>query len=481
MTTPDKKSLIALGVIMLQFVIFKQFYPHASFFQDSYTYIDAAVEGTAVSYRPIGYSWFLSLVHHISYQETLLVFIQYALLQLSGLYLYLTVIELHRPGKRISNIIFYSLLLNPLSLYVANAVSSDALFTSLTLLWLTELLKLMHRPGLAPLLRQLVLLVLIFYTRFNALYYPLVAAAACLMATRRWKFRLIGITATVLVVVACIKIVEHVTFKETGTKTFSAFSGWKIANNALYAYPYVKVDSGDLPSQGCRDLDRIVRQYFETSGPLHTGRQPDAFWYLWTANAPLKKYMRWRQAQEKSDYFTAWNRVGPVYSQYGYHIVLHHPLAYGQRFALGSATAFFYPGLEMLGRYNEGVDTVDAVAQEWFQYSSNEVKAADKFIQGKILAPFPFVWAFLNLAGITLSAFFLTAGRARWRTLDGSLRKGLVLTLVYCVINAGFLIFATPSVFRYHLAPLTWLFVFILLAYDRWPARRDPAPAASMG
>src|SRR6187399_3294416 len=127
MTTPDKKSLIALGVIMLQFIIFKQFYPHASFFQDSYTYIDAAAEGTAVSYRPIGYSWFLTLVHHISYQETLLVFIQYALLQLSGLYLYLTVIELHRPGKRISNIIFYSLLLNPLSLYVANAVSSDAL------------------------------------------------------------------------------------------------------------------------------------------------------------------------------------------------------------------------------------------------------------------------------------------------------------------------------------------------------------------
>lgn len=477
MTPTYRKSLIAVVVILAQFFVFRQFYPFASFFQDSYGYIDGAAERLAVSYRPMGYSWFLIAIHAVSSSDTFLVFIQYVLLQLSGLYVWSTVHRLYRPHKRVSNVIFYCLLLNPLTLYMANTVSSDALFTSLTLLWLTELLKLMHSPEPGPLLRQIILLVLIFYIRFNALYYPLIAAIAFLLATRRRAFRFTAIIATILVVVICAKRMEHVNLKATGAKTWSSFGGWQMANNALYAYPFIKLDTSNL-SPECKDLDRMVRQYFDTARPQYTWRQPDGTWYMWDPHSPLKKYLRIKQAQQHTDYFTAWSRVGPIYSQYGYHIVLHHPLAYAKAFSIHSAATYFYPPLEVLGHYNEEQDTVNDLAKNWFHYNSNKVTSADKRMQRKIVTPLRFCWLLFNIAGVITAVFFLTTARAKWRTLDKGLQKALLLTLTYCVVNAAFFIFATTSVFRYQLAPMTWLFIFTLLTYDHWLSRWNPAPAA---
>src|SRR5438093_6652293 len=65
-----KYLLIATAGIFIQFIVFKFCYPFASYFTDSYTYIDAAAHNYVISVRPLGYSRFLSLVHRATTSDT---------------------------------------------------------------------------------------------------------------------------------------------------------------------------------------------------------------------------------------------------------------------------------------------------------------------------------------------------------------------------------------------------------------------------
>ena len=461
MTAQKRKWLIAVPVILLQFLIFKHFYPFASFFEDSYSYIYAAMERHTISFRPIGYSWFLILIHGIWASDTFLVFVQYCLLQLAGLYLYFSIDSLYRPRKAIGNILFFFLLLDPLILYMANAVSSDALFAGMTLLWLTELLWLMHRPTWGRMLLQLVFLVLIFYIRYTALYYPVVAAAAFMMTPRSLVYKLTGVVTSVLALTLGTMLISEITWRQTGVRTFSAFSGWQIANNVLYVYPYIEVDAARLPSPECRELDSVVRTKIDRANPPVDTR------YMWNPHSPLKEYMRLRQQREHTDYFTAWNRVGPVFSQYGYYLLSRHPWLFCREYGWPSTRMFLYPPLDVLAQYNEGQSNVDETAKEWFHYSSTKVRAVvSPGLQGYILTPFLPLWLFLNVAGILATIVFLLRGRTKFRMVGADFRKGLVLTAVYLSVNTAFSIFATPNVFRYQIGPLIWMSAFALLAYD---------------
>src|ERR1044072_1373258 len=65
-TLNKKYLLIATAGIFIQFIVFKLCYPFADFFNDSYTYIDAAAHHYVISVRPLGFSRFLSLVHRLT-------------------------------------------------------------------------------------------------------------------------------------------------------------------------------------------------------------------------------------------------------------------------------------------------------------------------------------------------------------------------------------------------------------------------------
>jgi len=467
-----RAALIAAVATLVQFVIFKQFYPFPSFFQDSYTYLDVAAHGGPISYRPVGYSLFLVLIHFITSSDTTLVFIQYCILQLAGLYLYRSIQLLYSPGRMVGNILFVVLFFNPLGLYLANLVSSDALFTALTLVWLTELLWLMHEPSWRRLVRQVLLLVVIFYIRYNALCYPVIAAAAFLFTRRGAGFKIVGIASSVLALVLGAMVVGQLTKEQTGVRVFSAFSGWQMSNNALYVYPYVKVERDRLPSAECRELDSVVAAYFEASGPSHRGHQLMDTWYMWDRGAPLKGYMFLRQRREHTSYFTAWNRVGPVFSQYGFYLLSHHPLVFSREYVWPSARIFFYPPMDVLGRYNELEAEVDPLAMEWFHLKSVKVWARSFTAQGVILGWAPALYLLLNVAFAIAALLLLLKYR------KGEFRAAMVLTGVYFVVNAAFCILSTPNVLRYQIAPLIWLFVFTSLSYHRLFSPWNPSPAA---
>src|SRR5882757_3373648 len=122
--------VFAMAVTLLQWILFKLFYPFASFFfTDSFAYLYAAAFNLDAHVWPIGYSKFLRVFNTFFHSDTVLVSFQYLFLQTCNLYFFCTVIYNFRPSKPVSIILFSLLIINPLSLYLANSISSDALFT----------------------------------------------------------------------------------------------------------------------------------------------------------------------------------------------------------------------------------------------------------------------------------------------------------------------------------------------------------------
>jgi 4-amino-4-deoxy-L-arabinose transferase-like glycosyltransferase len=477
MTRTTWRYLSALLPLMtLTWIVFKYYYPFADYFNDSYTYIGAAADRYSISFRPIGYSIFLRFIHTLSVTDTFLVTVQYVLVQCACLCLFFFLVR-HCDLARWARLMLAAFLVaDPLVYYTSNIVSSDAVFLALTLFWLTLLLQLLRRPTWGALVLQWILLGLIFYTRYVALFYPAVAALTFFVVKRDLRYKLTAIAGSIAVVTAGAFYTQRLTREQTGTPIFSAFSGWQLANNAIQIYPWLPADTTGLPPESDQ-LARYVSTWFDQQGAAIKKTAPGATtFYMWSPGSPLHQYfdayrarrssLRQRPDTAELGYFTAWNRVAPIFTAYGHFLIARHPVAFTRYYLWPSAKDFFLSPLDVLAVYNEGKDEVDTVAQNWFHYRSNKLKVRSATIQGKLLAPFPWFFLGLNVAfGVTGILLLVRRRPIRRQESDRSGRYPFFITCLqlvtgYLLANAGFNIFAASSVFRYQVLPLILLFAF---------------------
>jgi len=471
---------LVLPAMAVEWIVFKYFYPYADYFTDSYSYIQAAAQRDAISFRPIGYSLFLRLVHGIAASDWLVVTAQYAVLQGASLWLVLWLRRWCGLSGRTVGLLMAFLLLDPVVPFVCNYISSDALFIGLSLLWLTVLMGLLRDPGWWRLGIQVVLLFVIFNLRYVALFYPAVAALTILLAKRGRVFSIVGVAASVGVVVAGTLWIRTITRRETGADLFSAFSGWQMANNVLNLYTHIPVDTTGMPSPECRELAGYVKGYFDgerspasgNSGGRDAGapevrKAPEVTTaYMWLHTSPLYRYLQVYKQRKKLGYFDAWNQVGVVYSQYGTFVARRHPIAYIGYYGWPSAKTFFMPDLDNVAVYNEGRPEVDVLAKDWFHYPGVRVKVYSATLQGKLMSPVPWLYLFVNAAFIVVALLFLPSRALRQRNpvFTGSFR----LASAFLLANAFFGIFASPSVFRYEILPLIILFTFTVAGASKY-------------
>ena len=449
----------------VEWIVFKCFYPFADFFTDSYSYIQTAAQHDAIGYRPVGYSLFLRLVHALWASDTFLVTLQYMLVQGACLGLFLTLVRRCELGPRASGVLLAFLLLDPTIPYLCNYVSSDAVFVGMSIIWLTVLMGMIREPAWWRLALQVGLLFIIFNVRYVALYYPAVASLSFLLLRKKASavFKLAGIVCSIGVVMICTNWIKRITYRETGADIFSAFSGWQIANNALHLYPFLPVDTVGLPTPASAELAADVRDFFSRTGPMLLKRGPvSTTEYMWEGSSPLHIYMNTLRAREHTNYFNAWNRVGPVFTEYAYFLVRRHPLAYLRYYGWNSAQSFFVSPLDVFGIYNEGHPTVDSVAIRWFHYHTARPRVWSFTGQAALLALWPWIALYLNLAFVITTLWYL-ASRTR-REANLVFTGSLELTSAYLLSNALFCIAASPSVFRYQILPMILLFFFTVAA-----------------
>lgn len=437
---------------LLQFTVFKILFPHPNFMPDSYSYIEAAFNNADINFWPTGYSKFLRIFREIVHSDIALATFQYLFLQIAVLYFILTIIYFSKTTRITTYVISGSLILiiNPVLLSLSNYVSADALFTALSLVWFTELIWLVYRPNGWHALIQGVVLFLAFTIRYNALYYPIVAAGALYASKLTWrmKFTSIGLC---LGLIAIFIWQQGNKYRElTGHRQFAAFGGWQLASNALVMYSKMKHDQEKVPAKFTA-LHQVVRTHIDSLRNLNQSPVSSGIYYLWYG--PLRQYSgNTQKVRTGTPNFKKWASVAPLYGEYGRYLIQSHPADYIRYYILPNTISYAVPPVEFLNQYNMRRDSVGDQVKNWFSYKTKHIKFYAKEI--KMLNGHSVLAALINVCFIiSIIGYFLF----NTYKVNRSSISCLKLCTALWVINMLFSILASPVVLRYQ------VFVLIII------------------
>ena len=416
---------------------------------------------------PIGYPRFLRLFSVFSTSDTALVAFQYLSIQCGALFLLFTLFYFYQPGKTVQMGLLCFIVFNPLFLYLSNLISSDAVFLALSLLWFSLLLWIMHRPTTAIIILHAMVLFVAFVFRYNALIYPVIAVAAFGLSRLTMYKKVVGVVAGMLLCGMFVGYTGHKYKALTGTWQFSPFSGWQMANNALYIYR--QVDSAvrkPVPIK-FKELDNMVRNYYDTTDGV--GIMPAEGFeintiHMWDSRLPLTKYMDRQFATDSSSgKFKRWASVASLYKEYGSCIIRRYPLQFAKYFLWPSAKKYYAPPVEFLEKYNNGSDTVGQIAQQWFRYSEARVKKRVIDMERPVLEFYTVLSGIMNMVLLCTFACFAILNGIR---ADTPFRKFVLIATTVWLLNAGFTIFASPAALRFQVFPVILVTISFVLLLD---------------
>jgi protoporphyrinogen oxidase len=460
-------------IFLLQFIIFKLKYPYANYMPDSYSYIEAAANNTDVNMWPVAYSKFLRLISVFTHSDKVVVGIQYMFLQISSLLFLFSLLyfQKEKVGRWLKGALLLFAILNPVTLYIANYISADALFIGFSLLWLSTLVWIVYQPKTWMVVTHGLLLLVCFTLRYNAIYYPIVSLLVFILTRRSWKFKVAGVMVGVGLVLVSFLITSQKMGTVTGKRQFSAFGGWQLANNALYMYEQIPAkDRGPVPVKFAK-LEAMVREHMDTLQKVKRTHEDsvNAYFYLWSPRAPLVSYLTKAYKKDSTTpYFKRWANEGPLYGEYALYLIKRYPMAYLENWMLPNAVKFAVPPTEFLGTYNMGGDSVGKLAKDWFNYKSQKVKDHNKK-DAKIVETewYPVFIALVNLVFIMGLIGILVLGAIKKK--EYGLPQLLGVALLLWLLNCGFSIFASPIVLRYQTFPmLVFLPLGVLMVERIW-------------
>jgi len=438
--------------LVTQFAIFKLFYPYPNFIPDSYGYLESAMYNWDISIWPVGYSKFLRIFSALTNSDNALVLVQYLFLEAATLYFVFTILYQLRPGKLVSYALIVFSVINPLLLSISNYVSTDALFTGASLIWVVQLLWILYRPRPLHIWTHAIALLIAFTMRYNALYYPFVAVIAFMISRLPWRTKIAGIALSVLFIGTFIWHCGNKYKELIGVRQFSAFGGWQMASNALFMYSQINDDSDATPAQFAT-LHKITRRHMDSLKNIKN--RPDSvlgIYYLWDADSPLRKYMKskWSNDEHESLKFEHWAKLSKLYSAYGLYLIRKHPLPFAKYYLLPNTINYYIPPAEFLDFYNVEGNNVRPLAMVWFEYKSTRIKGP--FPKTKIFSWYSILITFGN--GLFFYSVVMFLILKKTKTSDTRFLKNLLFLNILWIANFFFSVFSSPIVLRYQIFPM---------------------------
>lgn len=460
---------LAAAAIIIQFAIFKYLYPFANFIHgDSFNYLEAAEKNLTINTYPIGYSKFLRLVSVFAKPDIVLVSLQYLLIQVSALFLVFTIFYFYRPCRTMQWILICFMVFNPLFLHLGNMVSSDGLFLALSLTWFSLMLWIIHAPSNKIILWHGLVLFTAFTARYNALIYPFISVVAFILSGLSLRKKIAGIIFPMLICGWFIGITMYQYKKLTGYWQFSPFSGWQMANNAMYAYRYVDSANRKPVLPKYQALDNMIRKFYDRTRNLTMNPSEQAqasTFYMWSPGMPL---MRYRDSLFKTKIgdpidYKAWAAMGPFYKEYGIYIIKKYPLYFLRYFAWPNSIKYYAPPIEFLQFYNTRRDKVTEQAQKWFGLQNRFLRTRMSSGETWVLNFYPILTGIVNVIMLFgLLYYLLLKG---W-IYNKVFHKAIVIAAIVWLFNAGFTIFASSAALRFQSFPVVLTTTFTLLLVD---------------
>lgn len=444
----ENKKIIftALGISAACFILLKLMYPLPDMFPDSLSYILWAKMDYEFQFRPVGYSRFLDFIHSYISESTMAVsVIQYLVFVVSCLFCFFSVDYLFRLPEKAKWILMVLLVFNPILVFQTNLIASDSLFCSLTVMWVTCCFWMVKQEKWWALAMQILLLYLAFRVRYTAMFYPFVAVIALLFFTRRIVYKVAGVLLTIGIIMAAKSKQEQAVFDVTGVRVFSGFSGWQLANNVLYYYDKIKVDTSEFPTMELKQVDMAVRYHYDSvdKGPGIGSA------FMWSKASPLKRFSRYYMQRYHAAYFPVWFRVSVLYQEYATLLIKQDPGAFLKYYIYPNALNYFYPETEQLRKYDADKLTLDTTAANWFNLESRKLYTNVPGLQEKVIAIYPTLSLILNLVNITAIVIFAIRLLKGWKRIPVNI-KGLFVTWTMFFFGYMFFsIFATVVTLRY--------------------------------
>ncbi|SEW55018.1 hypothetical protein [Chitinophaga arvensicola] len=465
----------ALFVAIMKMVVFKHFFPYIDFTSDTGSYMETALQNRNYNLWPIGYSKFLWLFHQFSRSETALAIVQFVLLETSAFFFYFSVCYIYQPQSYFRYGFYAFLLINPLFPFLSNYFISDALFLSLGLTWITLLLWILYKPATWLLLVHGVLLGYAFTVRYNAMFYPLVALLPIMLsACRPWQ-KILAILLPVVLIASFVVFTRQKTAEHSGTKIFSAFSGWQMMNNAMYMMQYQHLDSTGAPAP----FTRLHKQTYYYLTALKAGPRKiipsDGSYFMWDMNGPQKQLMgEYAQQHRGMDVYAAWCGVATLYDNYGKYMIAQHPWDFTRYYLLGNAKLYFLPELEVLGGFNRPIINLVNKDVGTFFRDGEKPKPAGKYgeLQATLMSLFPSLIVICHLLFLEETIRYLL--KKGIRKTRRKFNIALLLCWTFIGLNFAFSVFAAPIVLRYQV-----LLIVLLLGYTLLLTEITDAPAIS--
>ncbi|NII25839.1 hypothetical protein HB364_12140 [Pseudoflavitalea sp. X16] len=303
--------------------------------------------------------------------------------------------------------------------------------------------------------------------------YPFIAAAAFLLSKLPLRKKIAGIGLGLLLCGLFMGFTMHRYKKLTGYWQYSPFSGWLMANNAMYAYRHV--DSADrkpvLPK--FQALDSMIRKFYDRTRDLRINPSEKAMastFYMWSPNMPLMQYRDSLFKAAKDTTATElkkWASMGPFYKEYGQYIIRKYPLYFAAYFMWPNGRKYYAPPVEFLEFYNSGSDGVSDQAKAWFGYQSQKVKIRMKNPKVWVLDFYPILSGIINVVMLFgLLYYILLKGWQYNRVFN----KMVIMGGMVWLLNAVFTIGASSAALRFQSFPVLLTTTFALLLVD-WMAQ----------
>lgn len=449
------------------YILLIKIVPYPPSISDSGGYINSALSNRIDTYRPFGYSQFLISIHKLSTSIHFLVFVQYLLNAICTISLVFTVKYLFRPKSLILFYLFALLaIFSPLTLYLTNSVLSDSLFTSLTILWITSGLWMLYNQKLLyKLLFYVINLIFLFFlisVRYTGLVYIGITVPLILYVfyKRNIYFCILLSLIPIILLFGYYKTQKAKVYNLVKVNTFSGFSGWQLANNALNCVPYIKIDPSKIENAQVRVFtEGVIR--FDTL--LITKEKPSAN-FMWGKKMPLKVYCYYECNRTNTPYIYQWNYLGEyVYSKFGKYIITHYPIAFTKHYLIPNLYTTLYPKHDQIIKLYRTDGIPENLIRDWFKldplkYSNSK---STLFEKGFFLFPISrfIIWCLIFIA---LIIYFVKRKTVELVPIQHYM---IWVLIAFLAIYTAFNIYASPFELRYiapiHLVQIAILYIIV--------------------
>lgn len=468
------KLIAAVVVNILIYFIFRNLFPNGEYISDSHGYITAADQRLEVAFRPVGYSKFLNFLGFKGGAETTLTGFQFFLMSFSNIVLFFTLAYFYPVRHKVVKTLAYVLLcFNLMNFFMSNFILSDGVFTALTVL-IFVLILWVHNTGKWIYLLFLVpLLYFTFTVRFNSLYYPFFICIALLLSYRmKPVIRVAGCLVIILSFASFYIGQQKLNDKLYNSGVFSGFSGWQVANNALYIYPHIHPEADWFESPDLKKLHQFVDSFYYDMDsaalqPILQDKYEGAV-FIWNPRSPLKRFLIYKLRTTKTHYFKAWTQYSELYNEYGNILIQKNLGTFISHYIAYNTKNFIYPTPEAFTDWNFKTSAIPEATLKWFSEASVRDNIQHRGLNDTIIQIYRVLYSLLIIGclGGTVYLLFRMFRSGELSFKQEAFRLHFFIG-AYFYMTAAFSIYASVVVFRnvLPLIPLTLMWLYLMYYY----------------